>query len=317
MISIIIPMYNSFKLMGKLLESLENQRNKDFEVIIVDDKSTDNSFNYIKAYSKRTSLSIKVYQMSCNKGPGAARNYGITKSKGEYLTFADSDDYFHINFIQEINQIIEKKEPDVIMFDFYIVRGNSKYKREMLLHGQEGFTEKRQAMLYCGFSTCCKVYKASIIKEHHICFLNQYIAEDMPFCKIAFAHCNKFYNCKKPLYNYVMQKKSLMHSRNKIHAADEGKAFRFLEKELKKGFPYEVEAVFVLLVLYSGVIAKIQSGWSNKKIKKYIGLCEKEYPKCYNNEVVRNTGLIHRVCFYLIKKRLLLLLRLITLIKGI
>lgn len=317
MISIIIPMYNSFQMMRRLLKSLESQENKDFELIVVDDKSTDNSFACMEAYCKRTSLDIQVFQLSSNNGPGAARNYGITKCKGEYLTFADSDDYFDISFLQEINKIIQDRKPDVIMFDFYMVRGKRKYKREMLLHGKEGFANKRHAMIYCGFSTCCKVYKTSIIKEHHICFLNQYIAEDMPFCKVAFAHSNTFYNCKKPLYYYVMQRNSLMHNRGKIHTADERRAFCYLEKKLKEEFPYEVEAAFTLLVLYSGVLSKILSGWNNKKIKKYIALCEKEYPNCYNNEVVKTTGLVHRVCLYLIKKRLLLLLRFITFIKEI
>ena len=108
LVSIIIPLYNSENYVHKTIESILNQTYKNFELIIVDDASTDNSITIINSYI-RDDKRIKLIQSSSNfGGPARPRNIGIRKSKGEYIAFCDNDDLWENNKLEmQLNQIIK------------------------------------------------------------------------------------------------------------------------------------------------------------------------------------------------------------------
>lgn len=91
MISVIIPLYNVERFIGKCLESLENQIYKDFEVLVIDDGSTDKSAMIVNEYIEKNFLNIKLMQQK-NAGVSVARNRGINEAMGDYLCFVDADD---------------------------------------------------------------------------------------------------------------------------------------------------------------------------------------------------------------------------------
>ena len=90
-ISIIIPIYNAERYVLDCLKSIENQTFKDFEVILVDDGSEDNTVRVCNEYIKKSEMNIKLYKKK-NGGPSSARNYGLTKACAKYICFIDSDD---------------------------------------------------------------------------------------------------------------------------------------------------------------------------------------------------------------------------------
>ncbi len=96
-ISIIIPSYNEEKNISRCLDSVLNQTFTDFEVLCVDDGSTDKTFDIIKKYSEKDGRIIPL--KNPEKGVSSARNFGIDNSKGEYIGFVDSDDFIPENFI--------------------------------------------------------------------------------------------------------------------------------------------------------------------------------------------------------------------------
>lgn len=110
MFSVIIPNFNRENTIVKSIESVLNQTYTNFELIIVDDCSTDNSLNEI---SKIKDERIKIYQLSNNSGAAVARNYGIKKSSGDFISFLDSDDYLEKEFLEITNQILIDSEPSV------------------------------------------------------------------------------------------------------------------------------------------------------------------------------------------------------------
>ncbi|MDD2391377.1 MAG: glycosyltransferase family 2 protein [Bacilli bacterium] len=91
LISIIIPVYNAERFLNETIESIQNQTYKNFEVIFVDDCSTDNSVKIIKKNMKDDKR-IKLFKNPVNSGPAISRNFGVQKAKGEYLCFLDADD---------------------------------------------------------------------------------------------------------------------------------------------------------------------------------------------------------------------------------
>ncbi len=105
MFSVIIPNYNRENSVIKAIESVLNQSYNNFELIIVDDCSTDNSFKVVNAIEDSR---IKLFKLEKNSGAAAARNYGIRNSTGKYISFLDSDDQFEPNFLLEsLNTLIE------------------------------------------------------------------------------------------------------------------------------------------------------------------------------------------------------------------
>lgn len=107
--SIVIPNYNSEKTIIKLLDSIQNQNCKDFEVIIVDDMSTDNSVEIIKNYINNSKLKIKLIELASKRYNGGTRNVGVENANGDYIVFADCDDWFYSeNSLAELNRVIDK-----------------------------------------------------------------------------------------------------------------------------------------------------------------------------------------------------------------
>ena len=113
-ISIIIPVYNVENYVSETLDSVKNQTSLPDEVIVINDGSTDNSFNIIKNYSDLKCF--KIFETK-NQGLGLTRNYGISLAKSDYIYFLDSDDIIENNFIYEMRKLINQyKNPDMILF---------------------------------------------------------------------------------------------------------------------------------------------------------------------------------------------------------
>ena len=100
-ISVIVPVFNTGKYIKKCLNSILSQKNVDYEIIVVNDGSTDNSDEIIKDYVNQHQEKVKYYTKQ-NGGLSDARNYGITKASGDYLCFVDSDDYIDENLFANL-----------------------------------------------------------------------------------------------------------------------------------------------------------------------------------------------------------------------
>ena len=105
-VSVIIPMYNTEKYITECLNSLLNQTLENFEVIVVDDCSTDNSFaiaeKFIPAFESKNKTLVTVKFIQNSGCPGIPRNFAINTSKGKYIYFLDSDDFLDKNVLEEL-----------------------------------------------------------------------------------------------------------------------------------------------------------------------------------------------------------------------
>lgn len=121
--SIIIPMYNVEKYIKKCINSCLNQTYKNYEVIIVDDQSSDNSLNIAKSMCKDVSF-VKILKQK-NSGVSVARNKGLLKSKGDYVLFVDGDDWLEYDALAKLNDcILTNSSSDIIITGFYTNKGD-------------------------------------------------------------------------------------------------------------------------------------------------------------------------------------------------
>ena len=118
LLSIIIPIYNVEKYLQKCIESVLSQDINDYELLLIDDSSTDNSLNIAKDYENR--VNVKIIEKNKNSGLSDTRNIGLKEANGKYILFLDSDDYIEEGSISIIYNIVQdQNEPDVLYFGFY------------------------------------------------------------------------------------------------------------------------------------------------------------------------------------------------------
>ena len=177
MISVIIPVYNVKNYLEECVDSILSQTFSDFELILVDDGSTDGSSEICDRYLSDSR--VKVVHKE-NGGLLSARKAGVEQVKGDYVCFIDSDDYVANDFLLNYNKILEKYNPDVIAIN--LTRFCNDDRREIKNSAQEGYYENteldalKKKLIYDDsqggfnlgvvmFSVCCKCIKASDRRE--------------------------------------------------------------------------------------------------------------------------------------------------------
>ncbi|MGR8860691.1 glycosyltransferase family 2 protein [Leuconostoc citreum] len=180
-VSIIVPVYNVENFIKPFIKSLQNQSFQNFEVLMVDDGSDDNSLkilNDISFFDKR----FKIISQT-NQGAGAARNNGIKNSCGELLLFLDPDDTVSSNLLKDNVEILQSSEANMIVFGYDVIM-NQKKIREVYFEKQIGtdITDARTFTNYYEagvFDTLWnKIIKANIVKNNNIESPNWIIAQD-------------------------------------------------------------------------------------------------------------------------------------------
>ena len=200
MISLIVPVYNAEKYIDRLLKSILEQNFSDYEIIIVNDGSTDNSEKIIKRYMKKEKKIRYIIQE--NKGPGIARKNGFKEAKGDLLFFVDSDDCLpNKNSLYEIDDIFKKNNIDILFFKFvrnvnckeYVVNTFYDDKLQEGIHDISYINNHR-----VGGALWNKIFKRKIMKEEFFLDANNF--EDYFTTYSYLNECNNFYYTKKVYY---------------------------------------------------------------------------------------------------------------------
>lgn len=206
--SIIIPVYNIENYIGGCLSSLEKQTCQDFELILVDDGSTDNSGSICDHYATNTEYCNVVHTVNC--GVSSARNIGLTKAMGKYILFIDGDDYVSENYVQVFYDILNKNSKldlavcGVCINDKNIVLNNSQ-KKNGLMERTEVIDELVKRNSIRGFLVN-KAFKRDILSQNNISFeKNVFMCEDLLFCVNYVRNIEKAYFINMPLYNYIQR----------------------------------------------------------------------------------------------------------------
>lgn len=203
MITVIVPVYNRAYCLRRCLDSIKNQSFKDWECILIDDGSTDDSLAVCREYvvdDKR----FKVYHQ-VNQGVSAARNKGLDMARGAYINFVDSDDYLDEDCLSTLYE--KRSNTDWVIGGMQevchgkLVR-NYSYKDTTVypdLQYEKEFVAIEHAELFLG--PCCKLYKRSILEENQIRFpLSISYGEDTIFNFTYLLHVSSFRVCNKCLY---------------------------------------------------------------------------------------------------------------------
>ena len=211
-ISIIVPVYNASKYLGKCLQSLINQTLPDIEIICINDGSTDNSLEILKEFEQKN-VDIKVFSQK-NKGQSIARNFGIRQAKGEYIGFLDADDWADEQMFEELYKNAKTFDSDIAMCS---IKTYDETTRE--ISGKDSYltldlfdeTFENRAFHYSEtlgfiFRICVvpwnKIYKREFLISNQILFPEGLSFEDNVFNLETFIKSEKISIVKKPLVYY-------------------------------------------------------------------------------------------------------------------
>ena len=209
--SIIVPVYNVEKYLKKCLDSILSQTYKNFEVIIVNDGSPDNSQKIIDEYKKKDKR-IKAYKKE-NGGLSSARNYGIKKAKGEFLLFVDSDDSINKELLEKINEVASHTT-DIIRFQVDKIDGNNhsieNTKTFNLVSGEEAFNKLLQNSLFV--TAWSSAYNANYFRVNKFEYPEGKIHEDFGLTPLVYIKAKHVTCINYVGYNYYIRENSIMTS---------------------------------------------------------------------------------------------------------
>lgn len=216
-ISIIIPIYNSAEYITRCLDSIVNQTYKNLEIICVNDGSTDESLKILKKYKNKDNRIIIIDKK--NEGVSAARNDGIKKSTGQYITFIDADDWIELDAIETLYNTLKEKNVDVVRGNYYrnFTEDKNDYTSNLYNLGNKLFLTSNKDFgnlvidkLLNGFLPCY-IWLLLIKKEaiSNISFKKDIkIMEDTIFYNELMNNINSIYFLDKPLYHYYCNQSS-------------------------------------------------------------------------------------------------------------
>ena len=228
LISIIIPVYKVEKYLEKCIESVLNQTYTNLQIILVDDGSPDNCGKICDEYAKKDSRIEVIHK--ANGGLSDARNVGISKAKGRYIGFVDSDDYIKENMYEILLNLIKKYDADVSICNLYDVIDGNEYIRNK----ENGIQEYsrldilKEVLLDKNIQSYAwnKLYKKELFDEVKYPIGKKY--EDIGTTFYIFEKCNKIVVTSEPEYYYLKRSDSL------VNNVTESTVFDYMELILQR-----------------------------------------------------------------------------------
>lgn len=255
-VSIIMPIYNVAEQLEKAIQCALKQTYRNIELILVNDGSTDESGAICDQYQQKDARITVIHQK--NAGSGYARNAGLDTATGEYIYFADPDDYFEDNLIEETVIKAEEANANMVVFGYIneiINKAGEVQQVEQLpqLNGKfskEDFREQfRKHHALSPYALWNKLYRHSFLEQHKCRFTNQKVGQDALFNQLVGYDLEDVVYHQKPYYHYVFR---------------EGSAVNRYRKE-RFSYEYNIADHFEKWMQY----------W--KKEEQYADLIHKEY----------------------------------------
>ena len=213
--SVIVPVYNTSKYLEKCIKSLINQTFKNYEVIIINDGSTDNSEEILTLYANKYNF-IKLFSKK-NGGLSDARNFGVEKCTGEYIVFLDSDDYFEENTLEIINEKLT--DEDIFGYGISYVDTNEQIIKTVCFEQMfkitgvdalEKLIDEKKLFEAAGLYA----YKTSFFKKNNFKYELNKFHEDFGLTPYILFKANFVSFIPNCLYNYVQSDNSITRNDN-------------------------------------------------------------------------------------------------------
>ena len=289
LLTVVIPVYNVEKYLNRCLESILIQEWKNYDIILVDDGSTDRSpqicDDYVKAYDF-----ISVIHKE-NGGLSDARNTGLSQAKGEYIYFPDSDDWIEPDTFIALAEALESQKFDIISFNREFVKGEedviiSDPVETQVFEGKDAFVQMLKHSYITGFAND-KIYRKSLFTNHNVQFPIGKYYEDLGTNYKLFLSAKKVYATNQKYYHYLIDNPdSITQSWNEQKFSD---MFGFYKDIFYSDFVRsqlnQEELQISQLYYVNGLTHILASLYKSKLDKKYIEITNEVKQELLKNSV--------------------------------
>lgn len=249
-VSIIIPVYNTEKYISKCIDSIIGQSFTDFDLILVNDGSTDNSGGICDNYALKDERISVVHKP--NEGQSSARNAGLDIASGEYISFIDSDDWIDPDFYHKLLDYADAQGADIAACNLYVVnqwdetRPFTPDARSKVYSRGEAIEEIFSNKILT-FSPCNKIYKRHVFDD--LRFDQNIILEDMDLSYQIIHRANKIAYLEEPLYFYRYNSDSTLRKKFTLKRIDEYDVKKRMYEFYLKNYPALADQVYLELLL--------------------------------------------------------------------
>lgn len=273
-LSIVVPVYNMAgnEKLNYCMDSLLRQTITDYEIIAVDDASTDDSLSILREYEKNYPEKVKVIAHTQNKRQGGARNTGMKAATGEWIGFIDSDDWIHPTMYETLIARGEETDADVVGCDYNLVNQHTMEVGKIVQNNtkeQAGTLDKEKHKLWIlrPGSMVIKVYKREMLMENHLTFPEGILYEDNCASPLWMLYCKHFEKVDEPFYYYYQYETSTVHTVSEERCQYRMQAMNLFLEECKKRnilqeYFAEIEYRYSELFLKNTLFSIMQSGQS-------------------------------------------------------
>ena len=296
-LSIVVPVYNVERYLAKCLDSIIVPGLSDYEIILINDGSTDSSPEICRKYADKNPGLIRCLSTE-NQGLGEARNTGIGMAQGEYIMFIDSDDSLADNALKEIFAILSE-DFDIFIFDDLSVSEAGKQLAYNKACDREGVFSLREypQLLFApsGVCACAKVFRRSLFAETGIKFPARLWFEDICTIPKLYIHAEKIIYRPMPWYLYLIRQGSITNSRSMGRNSDIITAMDMLTSYYKEQGKFdEFRDELEYLVFYNELItSSTRVNLIDRKSElqdELIAYFLKNFPDYKNNPYIQNMG---------------------------
>jgi hypothetical protein len=287
LISIVVPVYNVEKYLKECLDSLVNQTLDSYQIIIVNDGSTDSSLDIINEYKNNYNDLIKVIDQK-NGGLSSARNSGIKFAEGKYLAFIDSDDFVEIDMYKKMIDIAEKEICDVVLCDIEFYWGNKEDKNFIMKGLRNNNEEIKKRALLSPLFAWNKIYKKEYFDKYKIAFEKGVWYEDLEVTTFLLASATKIGYLNETMVHYRQREDSIMGTTSirvkEIYHVLERVYRRFEANDLLNKYYNEIEYLFIEDLLLYGQYRLLKLDDFKQAHKESKVFIKKYFPNYPNNK---------------------------------
>lgn len=290
-VSVIVPVYNTEQYLRRCLDALVNQTLEDIEIIVVNDGSTDYSIDILREYEESNPSKIKVLTKE-NGGQASARNMGICCCTGEYIGFADSDDYVDTSMYEKMYFLAKQKDADLVECHYHYLQENEGKLIELKTRGNiREYKNQKDMFIDPQVSPWNKLYRREVLVESGITFPEGLIYEDTSFYIKTISMIKKTAYLDEHLVYYFMRGNSTMNANKSKKVADIFAVLQDILDYYKGCQLYEVYAneleYFCVKILLCSSLSRIgrvvDKNLQNQLLDKTFEIIYENFPKYKEN----------------------------------
>lgn len=287
--SVIVPVYNVEAYLEKCVQSILRQTEQDFELLLVDDGSTDSSGQLCEELAKKDSRIRVIHQE--NQGLGGARNTGIREAKGDWLLLVDSDDWIEPEILEKSLEAGLREEADMVVFPFRSVdeegRELAVFRENVPLDRALSLKERKDVLLTAPVAWN-KLYRTAFFRETGLAYPSRVWYEDIRTTPKLMALARRMVFISDIGYNYLQRQGSIMNSGKVARNVEIIEAFDdilpwFREHGLFAEYRQELEHLTVAHILLTSSVRVLRMDHKNPLLGKFRAYVEREFPTYRGN----------------------------------